>query len=182
MLNDGSNNHDLRHKLADLKTHEEADDPALEERVVGAALRKGLIRGERRGRIWIPIAVAALLAFAVGIGAGRLLFVPKPSQYTFVLFLEEGPAYQPASAGQEQQRVAEYGAWARSLREKGVAVTGMKLDSGSNVMGSGPGGTAQAAGLFAVDAKDLETAKKIAESCPHLRYGGQVVIRPVART
>jgi hypothetical protein len=38
------------------------------------------------------------------------------------------------------------------------------------------------AGLFIVRASDLERAAAIARTCPHMRYGGQIEVRPIEQT
>jgi hypothetical protein len=44
------------------------------------------------------------------------------------------------------------------------------------------GGRTQIAGFFLIRAKDDRTALEIARTCPHLRYGGSIVIRQIEET
>jgi hypothetical protein len=39
---------------------------------------------------------------------------------------------------------------------------------------------AQPRGFFVVRARDFAEARRIAETCPHLRHGGRIVLRRVA--
>jgi len=37
-------------------------------------------------------------------------------------------------------------------------------------------------GYFVIDAASWEDAVAVARTCPHLRYGGRIILRPVAPT
>ena len=170
----------------------------LEDRVAAALRRHGLLAGRSFwGRSPVvraaAAAAAAVLFFASGwiVGARHPSASPMPHQPTFVLLLREGPTYQPEK-GSEQQRVAEYRAWAQKLRRAGVGISGEKLKEEAQVL-TGPGaetlrpegpGEALGAirGFFFIDAADAQQAARIAKDCPHLRHGGTVEIRPIDPT
>jgi hypothetical protein len=115
-----------------------------------------------------------------------------PAKPTFVLLLYEDASF--AAGRTERDLVAEYAAWARSLDRRGALVMGEKLGEtshrlrGGNGRGGGPtvdriqvtSDLGQLAGLFVIRADDEAAALAIARTCPHLRYGGSVVVRPVA--
>jgi hypothetical protein len=45
-----------------------------------------------------------------------------------------------------------------------------------------PPGEARLAGYFLIRAADRRTALEIARSCPHVRYGGRIVVREIEPT
>jgi hypothetical protein len=47
---------------------------------------------------------------------------------------------------------------------------------------SGKGDQEMLAGMFSIKTESEEQAKRIAESCPHLKHGGKIVIRPIEKT
>jgi hypothetical protein len=47
---------------------------------------------------------------------------------------------------------------------------------------SGSGDQEMVRGMFSIKADSAEQARKIAESCPHLKHGGKIVIRPIEKT
>jgi len=107
---------------------------------------------------------------------------------TYVLLLREDSAYRTAPEGREMERVAEYVAWAGEKRRAGQVVVGMKLGEEAAMLmeprrpnatspeRSRPDGVA---GLFLIRSRDMEEARKLAESCPHLHYGGIIEVRPI---
>ena len=81
--------------------------------------------------------------------------------------------------GDRADRREEYGGWAHSVASRGVDITGAELsDTGDEV----PAGTADGPaprGYFIVTASSAAEARQIAASCPHVRHGGRIVIRPI---
>jgi hypothetical protein len=64
-----------------------------------------------------------------------------------------------------------------------VEISGLKLQDSSAALGeTDTAASFELAGLFLVTARDMEEVRRIAETCPHLRYGGGIVIRPVEKT
>ena len=107
-------------------------------------------------------AAAAILLFAAGFAfhAWRV----RTPEFTHVLFLSSGPAYRPGPG-----RVDEYRTWARGLRAQDVIIDGVKLKSAPSPL----------SGYFMIRARDLEEAKRIAASCPHVRHGGTIEVREI---
>jgi hypothetical protein len=109
----------------------------------------------------------------------------------FALFLYEGPDYHQPTPGGMDQRVEEYVAWASAKRTDGAVEGGEKLKDGDDMaiepdgsagaVPSPPGG-ARLAGYFLIRAADQRTALEIARSCPHVRYGGRIVLREIEPT
>jgi len=161
--------------------------PYLEQRVLADLRQQGVVRSATRPRRWVQaalIGVAATLIFVAGLGAGRVTKREPQPRYNYLLLLEEGPEYHAAqSTSESQQRVREYSQWAAQLRAEGISVLGMKLNPQAvPIASSRPLQPASPAGLFAVTARDLDSAKRIAEQCPHLKYGGGVILRPISPT
>jgi hypothetical protein len=120
---------------------------------------------ERRRRLRTLAAAAAV--FAVGLGAGRLLTAAADSPAGgFLLLLYEDGSYRPAEPGAEAARVDEYRSWARGVAAQGVPITGERLEDGGAI-----------GGFFFVAVPTKMEAERIAATCPHVRYGGRVVVK-----
>jgi hypothetical protein len=83
-------------------------------------------------------------------------------------------------------RAREYGRWAAGLTGDAKWVGGEELGralvefpSGSPTAGSPERGE-PVVGFFLIDAASDAVATRIARECPHLKYGGRVVVHPVA--
>jgi hypothetical protein len=159
----------------------------LEDRVVDALRARGLLARTR----WTPIRLAGAVA------AGLIVFMagalwerswptasPRPAGTRFVLFLEE-PQGPDEDVG-EADLVREYSAWAREQRAAGRLVEGEKLEpaaltlKGDEAPVTASGSLPVVGGYFVVVADDLAGAVAVARTCPHLRHGGRIVIRPIA--
>lgn len=175
---------------------ESAPPPALEDATVAALTRRRLLRRAHRTfpiRPWLAVA-ASLLLFLGGLATGRLGVTPQSAEEDrprFALFLYEGPEYDQPAADAMAQRVREYVAWATEKRENGVVEGGEKLrddgdlaiepDGGTDEPAAAPGAS-RLAGYFVVQADDRRAAAEIARTCPHVRYGGRIVIREIEPT
>ena len=105
-----------------------------------------------------------------------------PDQPRYLLLLFEGPSYDSLSAS-HSDRVAEYAEWARGLATRGQLADGAELSPVEQRLGSVPDGSDgrhAISGYFIVIARDAAEARAIAETCPHLRHGGGVSIRPLS--
>jgi hypothetical protein len=172
--------------------HGSVEPPAgLEERVVGTLRSQGLLRasevrvGRRLAPRWSwPVALAAgLLLFVGGFALGRRpvsTSAPDLSRYTLLLF--EGPGFNPGMSG-EADLVREYSEWAGDLAARGRLVAGEKLAAAAWTLGpevaSWSGGPT---GFFVIAARDQDEALAIARTCPHLKHGGTVSVRPIEPT
>jgi hypothetical protein len=140
---------------------------------------RGLIRNPRPR--WVTTAV---LATSLAGGLVAALFVSRQiadrnpvNRPEFVLLLYAGD-----EDGATPSRRDEYLAWARSIAAQGTTISSLELAEPSEliaVLPDNPGAVppAQPRGLFVVRARDLAEAQRIAGTCPHLRYGGQIVLR-----
>jgi hypothetical protein len=177
----------------------EATPPeTLEDATVGALLARGLLRRpapwHRRRPVEIGLAVAAsVLLFLGGLAVGRRGGpAPAPAEMTqFALLLYEGPEYRHAAPGEEKERVREYGEWAGARAARGELVAGEKLREDPDVVigtdgtvttAPAPAGATRLGGFFIIQAADPGSALEIARTCPHIRYGGSIVIREIEPT
>jgi hypothetical protein len=93
----------------------------------------------------------------------------------------------------EAARVAEYSAWARDLAGQGILVDGVKLaDEGSTLIEDEAAArmrraqtgmeTTAVRGFFVIRAATEAEALRLARTCPHLRHGGRIAVRPIVPT
>lgn len=188
---------------------ETAHAPAeLEDRVVGAARRDGLLataRPEpRTATPWGRLAAAATLALlAFGLGywvAWGTVLAPDAEKSpadapaegdVYALLLRETDSSAPTDPEENRRLVSEYGAWAREMARAGILVDGEKLDVGGVVLdASGEGFERRPwsrepkflGGFFLIRAGSYEEAAEISRTCPHLKYGGEIEIRRIEGT
>ncbi|HEX7177692.1 MAG TPA: hypothetical protein VF240_20705 [Pyrinomonadaceae bacterium] len=189
-------------RALDALVREKTALPLLEERVVGALKRAELlrpaksIRGLRAPRVGLAVA-ASLLFFVLGTLAGARWGAGAPERKTgvgeFMLVLRSAAGQsQPDAPDEVRRRVGEYGKWAGRLRQQGVRVDGEKLRREARILRAADGSAAVSeerseasqdaiAGYFLIEAQNYEQAVKVAEGCPHLKYGGTIEIRQIDR-
>lgn len=171
--------------------------PALEDRVILELKNRGLLRARPAGSRWpwrAAVALAASLAIflsGVYLGTRATSPAPRPKGAQFVFFLVEGESFRAPLPDEEEDRIAEYRNWAHRLRDSGIRLSGEKLKDGEEILGSSPskrlpagaqvadGDVGSLGGYFIVEAKNLEHAREIASTCPHLRHGGRLIIRQI---
>ena len=152
--------------------------PALVRRL----RERGLIGHRPRYAGWL-LTAAGMTAAAVL----ALALLPAPGRdREYLLLLDEPAGYQAAVTPDEQRaRVREYAAWAGLLSEENHLVTAGELESGGTIVSSrrtaplAP--AASPTGYFLIRARSPEEAERLARSSPHLKYGGEVVVRPVVQ-
>lgn len=159
---------------------------ALEDRVVRSLRESGFLerRSTRAGRrVLGGVLLAAALAVAFVTGRWQ-----RPAGGTadarpmFLLLLYEDAGYRDDRPVGEI--IAEYAAWADSLRRVGRLVmaeklgdTHVTLPAAATPPDAPPGQTPT--GLFLVRAAGFGDATALAASSPHLRYGGRIVMSVV---
>ena len=167
--------------------HEAVPPPGLKRRIVRSLETRALLRRATTRWQLASIAAALVLLFGAGVVVGhRAAVVPGPAAgQRWILLLREGPAFQPAD--DESKRVAEYSAWAARLRSQHALELGEKLAPGQQLLGAVSANEAAAAGnpvtgFFVITAPDSTAAAAIAATCPHLKYGGWIVLRRIEPT
>jgi hypothetical protein len=175
-----------RDALSALRRDLPAPEP-LERAVVNELKARGLLERRRESPRWLR-AVAVLAGTAALFAAGLLIGgrsksanPPSMAQSRYVLFLERDAAPPPE---EEERRVQEYRLWTRGLAAAGHMIAGEKLSTETWRLGAANGEARgdSVRGFFLIAARDDAEALEIARSCPHLRYGGRIVLRKVAPT
>ena len=157
----------------------------LEEATVAALRERGLVRPmpRRLAAAAALVAVAATLVVAVGWSVMHRSAAPAPvpqASPRFVLLLYAGT---DPIGGTPDTRRREYAQWVRDVAAGGAAISGEELSE--NAREVPPRADAQPIagplprGFFVVGAPDLDAAQRIASTCPHLRYGGRIVIKRI---
>lgn len=169
-----------RAALRDL-AREEPPPPGSGERTARALRAAGLLRSRgRRARTWLPPAAAAALAFAAGIAVARPSPPPTDTRPQFVVLLYGADA---GDAVEQARQVDDIKTWARGLVKTGHALSGAKLAASEYRLGDGGAETSAGLGGYIVLAADgPEQALALAKTCPHLRHGGRILVRPVDPT
>jgi hypothetical protein len=163
-----------------------------------AELRARSIRARIAGWAAAALAAGLLLGFLAGNGVRAPgptappappgpVAAPAPADLPadaprFLLLLLE-PIGVGATAP-DDDRVAEYAAWARSLRQRGRLVAAEKLaDSPATWIGppAEPAGE-RVAGFFLLRAATYEEALRLANESPHVKHAGRVELRRIEET
>ena len=172
----------------------EALPPAhLKDRVIATLSQRGLLRRTPVIGRWFGLLAAAIVLFAAGLVLGRRSPIAETAATgpQFALLLYEDSAYHRDMS--QRAAMAEYAAWARSVRGGGHVISGTPLDSLSWVLHAsgadvealprGIGADAgRMSGFFIIEASSEAEALAIARTCPHLRHGGRIAVRPVIPT
>jgi len=160
----------------------------LEDRVVSSVMAQ--VTASSRWGAALRAAVFAGLSLIL-FGGGLFLGLSQSkktsgvsmSQSTYVLFLLEGPQYdQPSGTTELQERVIEYRNWVARTRKETTAISGIKLHDRSLILPSDKSvdvEPTEIGGYFLIEAVDMQTAIRIAETCPHLRHGGRIEVRQI---
>lgn len=157
---------------------------ALRDRVRGSLEARGHLGGAPPNPWrWTRLAAAAALMFVVGVLAGRRS-VPDAApaaQARYALLLYGG--HETDTGAVQGGRAAEYARWAGSISGgAGQFVSGEEL---GRVVGeyasSGTAPTKQepVQGFFLIDAPTDIAAAAVARDCPHIKYGGRVVVQQI---
>ena len=153
--------------------------PDLEDRVAAALHRQGALRSGVTP-VWARALVrvaAALVILAAGVMLGRATarMADPPGGESYLLLLY-GDARQ--SGKSEQALFAEYGAWADGLRRNRQLIVAERLTPVARVLGNASAAASGPVGFFLIRAESFEAAAVTAAECPHVKYGGTIVVRP----
>jgi hypothetical protein len=176
----------------------------LEDDTVGLLSSHGLIGTRKRGIVMkVSAAVAALVAvslvFVAGVTVGKrggdtatapvAVAPPEGRQYMLLLFETpaEAAAQEPPSGEELLAIIDEYRQWGNRLAEAGRLVGAEKLKDDAFVMSgeaatrleSAPEDGRVLGGYFLIRAANMDDARDVASTHPHLKYGGEIEIRPL---
>ena len=200
-----SDNSSVLDRLSSLSST--AAPPAeLEDRVVAALRSHGLVApsppigsttaaataDRRPWRFALAASLAASLLAALGGWFAHGLWNQGPARSTppdphYLLLLSEPEELRTERALPDS--VAEYRDWAQELAAEGRLVTaGRLVREGARLQGQVIDGIfgldeselRAATGYFVIRAADLSAASALAQTCPHLKYGGVITVRPIA--
>ena len=171
-----------------LRAHLGAPEPdvALEARVRRTLVSRGRLRSSPR-RISSWVSRTGLIAAGIIIGlftrgawtSQNARPAAQPGQYVLLLL-----GNTPGDTGAVHvQREREYGQWASSLDRGARWVGGHELGDVVDDIGPKPAGALavdRLAGYFVIDAPSPERAAEVARTCPHVKYGGRVLVMAIA--
>jgi hypothetical protein len=132
----------------------------------------------------VPVAACAaslLVGMRIGRAHDAIAGSASAPRYALLLFDVPGEAHSDTN-------VAAYRAWAADLKRTGHTITGDALAPGGETLVrsaaavADSAGAGELAGFFIVSAASRADAIAIAESSPHYRRGGRIVVRRVERT
>jgi hypothetical protein len=166
-------------------------DAALEERTIAALRARSLLRSRWSARRvtafgWLLAAGVAVVVFGTGLLTGRLGYGAPTPEPTFALMLYGGTT--GSDSADHAQRADEYRRWVHDDHAWGRIIGGEAL---GDPVGDLPGADTsvvnaperdELVGFFLIDAPDRQAAARLAAECPHLKYGGRVVVRQIQPT
>jgi hypothetical protein len=158
----------------------------LEAKTVQSLHRARLLHRRSPLTPWLLAASLVVAAFSGGLFTGRRSSPMAPSP-TYALLLYGGSTEGDSAA--HVSRAAEYGAWAGARHADGVVIGGEALGDGGTLIAT-PDSTLTGAadavdvpvGFFLVRAASVDAATRLARECPHLKYGGRIVVRAILPT
>ncbi len=154
----------------------------LEHQVVQTLRQKGLIAPGRSRSIrrWGVGLAASIVFFLLGFYVNASLTTANDgylTEFNYMLLLHEDDQF---IAGNPEQRFQEYAQWMGGIYEKGLKIDGQELArKGANVHPIISNKSHFTTGYFLLKASSLKEAQAIAQSCPHVKYGGQIEIKPI---
>jgi len=157
-------------------------DPGREDRIVERLRGAGLLRpGPERARR--PAALKLAAALLMGLALGWWLRSPSPLHPDYLLLLYS-PSAPEDGVENVAARVREYAQWADD--RAAVVVDGARLGDGARISPEtgtsdvDAGKASSVAGYFRIAAQSLEQARRVASTCPHLKYGGSIEVRAIS--
>lgn len=150
--------------------------------VVAKLKNEGLIASKSKMN-WARMA-ASLAIGLIAFGLGWILANAQQQQeYTYIMVLHEPKSFEQSTAG---NKFKEYGQWAQTIEDAGLTITGEKLANEKYFLGNAQTtpkieGLETLTGFFLISAPDIETAMQLANTSPHVKYGGLVELRKIVR-
>jgi hypothetical protein len=134
----------------------------------------------RVGLLAAGVVLGVLARGSLGSSGTRPSGAALAGQYVLLLY---GDAVDDTGAV-HVAREREYGKWASTLGDGAKWVGGHELADVVERLGPvsqvSAAPTDRLAGYFVIEAPSRERATEVARSCPHLKYGGRVVVMTIA--
>lgn len=156
----------------------------LENQVVNQLISQGLVKPRTTSRLlrtW-GISIAASIIFFV---AGYYVHAFSSTSarnyladFNYMLLLHEDSQF---ITGDPQQRFQEYAQWMGGIYEKGMQIDGQELARKAHNVQTQASKKSYTTGYFLLKAATLQQAKEVAQSCPHVKYGGDIEIKPILK-
>ncbi|OJJ15913.1 hypothetical protein BKI52_36965 [marine bacterium AO1-C] len=156
----------------------------LENKIVESLKQKELIKPSRIRTIprWTMGVAASVIFFLLGFYVNASLTTSTEgylTEFNYMLLLHENDQFV---AGNPEQRFQEYAQWMGGIYEKGLKIDGQELArKGTDIQSIISNKSHFTTGYFLLKAPNLKEAQAIAQSCPHVKYGGQIEIKPILK-
>ncbi|MEQ8242030.1 hypothetical protein [Fulvivirga sp.] len=162
---------DLFEKLKGIKPPIE-----MEEETISKLKAEGLIQSQNK-MIWVYRVAAAIAFFILGYSVFPYLNSNESPAYNYMLVLYEDANFKP---GPPEEMFDEYSHWMQSIYQNGMAIDGQEMKTSSLLLEGKEVSNAAAktvGGYFVLYASSQEEAVKVAQSSPHLKYGGTIEVK-----
>lgn len=162
---------DLLEKLKGIKPPKE-----MEEETILKLKNEGLIQSQSK-MIWVYRVAAAMAFFALGYSVFPYLNSNESPSYNYMLVLYEDANFKP---GAPEDMFDEYSHWMQSIYQSGMAIDGQEMKPSSLLLeGTEVKNEAskRVGGYFVLSANSEQEAIRIAQSSPHLKYGGTIEVK-----
>uniref|UniRef100_UPI00404AE318 YciI family protein n=1 Tax=Fulvivirga sp. TaxID=1931237 RepID=UPI00404AE318 len=162
---------DLFEKLKGIKPPIE-----MEEETISKLKAEGLIQSQNK-MIWVYRVAAAIAFFILGYSVFPYLNSNESPAYNYMLVLYEDANFKP---GPPEEMFDEYSHWMQGIYQNGMAIDGQEMKPASLLLDGADirnNATKTVGGYFVLSASSQEEAVKIAQSSPHLKYGGTIEVK-----
>ncbi|MTI41250.1 YciI family protein [Fulvivirga lutimaris] len=162
---------DLFEKLKGIKPPIE-----MEEETISKLKSEGLIQSHNK-MIWVYRVAAALAFFVLGYAVFPYLNSSEEPDYNYMLVLYQDTNFNP---GPPEEMFDEYSHWMQSIYQNGMAIDGQEMKQPSLLLDGADvsnNATRTVGGYFVLSASSQDEAVKIAQSSPHLKYGGTIEVK-----
>ena len=157
----------------------EADlNPALRKKIINKLKSDGMIypdRVNKNWQLWTASMAASILFFITGFLVGKKSLNEKINPaFGYAILLYEDEQF---IKGEPLARATEYRDWMLSVSSQGFYIKGQELSEESSVINLSGSDGRVLSGYFLMEANSLEEAVGLAETIPHVKYGGGVEVK-----
>lgn len=162
---------------------------ALEQKIVDQLVEKGEIKRENHMHLVLKrLAVAAVLILLFGLGfyAGKFAVLFQGHSdipVAYMLLLHEDSDFIP---GDPDERFSEYAQWMFGTAQRGIPINGQEMApeasyvlSPNQYVDVPSDQESKITGYFVVSTTSIEQAVEVAQTCPHVKYGGKIEVKKI---